>query len=435
MKYSRNGPTAGVLSYIDAFARKGTVFTNFYSASTFTTPSVATMLTGLYPSETLVYQLYTRARAANAERSVPHLMRTAGYATGAFLSSPVAFYLAKGLEDEFDALPEPQFPTGRMQALWNVTTPLHQDSSLGNRLEEYYDLEHVWTSVGRLPKNLAMRYRPVASFEQARQVLAKLPDGFFLWVHLVTPHEPYLPDSVDRGRFLPDAELRSFEEESGLRWQPHYAPDQQSQVDRRRLAHDEFIATADRAFGAFMSDLEKSGKLRDTTVIVSADHGESFEGAVYTHRSEYLTRPVIHVPLISRTPGQEDGRTVAFTADQTALAPTILELAGVPKPDWMRGQSLAGWLNRNGQGEGEGLAFTQHFEKNSVFKPVRHGTVGVIDGQYQYLVYLDTRKGALRPLNEAQIWNLDRSAEHPARAEALRTAIHARFPDLVQNPT
>ena len=37
---------------IDAFARKSTVFTNFYSACTFTTPSVASLLTGIYPSAT-----------------------------------------------------------------------------------------------------------------------------------------------------------------------------------------------------------------------------------------------------------------------------------------------------------------------------------------------------------------------------------------------
>ena len=424
---------------IDAFARKATVFTNFYSASTFTTPSVATILTGLYPSENRVYQLFGPVRA-DAKKSLPHQMRAAGFANGAFISNPLAYYLAKGFANDFDVLPEPIFQKGVAQDLWDATSPLHQHSGFGSRIDEYFDLLGVWDFLGQLPHNLVLRYRSDASFEQARQVLAKLPDGFFLWVHVLTPHAPYFPDPADRGRFLPNDQLRTIEFEQANhddenRWFPRYAPDQQSEVDKRRLAYDEFIATADRAFGAFMSDLEKSGKLRDTTVIVSADHGESFEGGVYTHRSEYLTRPVIHVPLISRTPGQEDGRTVAFTADQTALAPTILELAGVPKPDWMRGQSLAGWLNRNGQGEGEGLAFTQHFEKNSVFKPVRHGTVGVIDGQYQYLVYLDTRKGALRPLNEAQIWNLDRSAEHPARAEALRTAIHARFPDLVQNPT
>jgi hypothetical protein len=90
------------------------------------------------------------------------------------------------------------------------------------------------------------------------------------------------------------------------------------------------------------------------------------------------------------------------------------------------------WLNPDGQGEGEGLAFTQYFERNSVFKPLHHGSLGVIDGQYQYVYYLDTQKGELRPLNEAQVWNLDRSSENPARAVALRSALHTRFPDLVQ---
>ena len=42
---------------IDAFAHKATVFTNFYSRSTFTTPCIATMITGLFPSETPIYQI------------------------------------------------------------------------------------------------------------------------------------------------------------------------------------------------------------------------------------------------------------------------------------------------------------------------------------------------------------------------------------------
>ncbi|PYX87601.1 MAG: hypothetical protein DMG68_11180, partial [Acidobacteria bacterium] len=75
-------------------------------------------------------------------------------------------------------------------------------------------------------------------------------------------------------------------------------------------------------------------------------------------------------------------------------------------------------------------AFTQYFENNSRFRPLHHGTVGVIDGSYQYVIDLETNKGSLRPLNEAQIWNIDRSAENPARAEALRAAIYSRFPEL-----
>src|SRR5271166_5440857 len=187
---------------IDAFARRGTVFTNFYSASTFTTPSVATMLTGLYPSESHVYQMQGHVRAENAGRTLPHAMRSAGYATGAFLSNPWAYSGVESLENEYDFLPEPTFQQGGLQHLWDATTPLHENSGIGCRMDEYLDLAYWWNFLGRLPSDLAGRFRAVASFEHARDLLAQLPDGFFLWVHVMTPHSPYLPDAEDRGRFL-----------------------------------------------------------------------------------------------------------------------------------------------------------------------------------------------------------------------------------------
>jgi arylsulfatase A-like enzyme len=420
---------------IDAFAGKGTVFTNFYSASTFTTPSVATLLTGLYPSETQVYQLQARMQAKYAEKSLPHMMRAGGYATGAFLSNPFAYHFVDTLKDEYDSLPEPTFQPGGLRQVWDATAPLHQDSGIGNRIDEYNSLEWVWNFPEHL--DLSMRLRAVSSFDEARKILAELPAGFFLWVHVMTPNNPYLPDAGDRGLFLPHEEQEHAEDENESRWKPHYEPDQQSQVDRRRLVYDEFILSADRAFGAFIKELEDRGRLRDTTVIVSADHGESFEGRVFEHESPYQTRPVIHIPLIIRTPGQQESRKVGFTADQASLAPTILDLAGQPKPDSMRGPSLVGWLNQRGQGEGEGMAFTQYFERNSVYRPLRHGTVGVIDGrsQHQYVLDIETQKGSLRPLNEAEHWKLDRTAENPALAEALRAAIFAKFPELPQKPS
>jgi arylsulfatase A-like enzyme len=423
---------------IDAFASKGTVFTNFYSASTFTTPSIATMMTGVYPSESHVHQLQGRPRGEAAARSLPHAMRAAGFATGAFLSNPFAYYLGDNLENAYDVLPEPVFQRGGLAHFWDLIRPLHQDSGFGSRFDEYRDLETAWNIVGGMDANLSMRFRPDASFRKAKEVLGKLPSGNFMWVHLITPHHPYLPDAKDQGSFLPLEEQRRFEKESEDRWRPRYDPDQQSEVDKRRLLYDEFIRTADRAFGDFMTQLESGGQLKNTTVIVSADHGESFEGGVFRHQTPYLTRPVIHVPLIIRQPGQQVGSRVAFTADQTSLPPTILELAGQQKSEWMHGQSLVPWLNKNGQdqGDGEGQAFSQYLEKNSAFKPLHHGTVGVIDGRShsQYILDLDTQKGLLRPVDEAQIWNRDHSSENPALAAELRAAILSRFPELQQKP-
>src|SRR5262249_23554819 len=144
-----------------------------------------------------------------------------------------------------------------------------------------------------------------------------------------------------------------------------------------------------------------------------------------------LTRPVIHVPLIIRTPGQQTRHTVPYTADQTALAPTVLDIAGLPKPEWMHGESLAPWLKSDSSGAGKGLAFTQYLERNSVFQPLRHGSVGVLDSEYEYVYYLDDQKGQLRPLNQAQDWNLDVSPQNPARAQALHAALHSKFPTAV----
>ena len=82
------GYTRPTTPNLDIFGRCSTVFQNFYSASTFTTPSIATMLTGVYPSEHFVYQLRGRIRPQDVSRSLPHQMRDAGFVTGAFMSSP-----------------------------------------------------------------------------------------------------------------------------------------------------------------------------------------------------------------------------------------------------------------------------------------------------------------------------------------------------------
>jgi arylsulfatase A-like enzyme len=426
--YGREFPTT---PNIDSFASQATVFTNFYSGSTFTTPSVATMMTGMYPSESHVHHLQGHIYPEFRDKTLPQLLKTAGYANATFLSNPFAYYLAKSAGG-FELFPEPVFHGGRLQGLWNASRLLHQDSGFGCRVDEYIDLDSLWTSLFQLPGNVSMRFRPDATFAHAQKLLNQLPDGYFLWVHVITPHNPYLPGPADRGRFLPPDKVHTYEEWAGGRWKPNYPPDQQALVDERRLRYDEFIATADRAFGAFMADFAKSGKSENTVVIVSADHGESFEGGVYQHSSPYLTRPVIHIPLIIKLPEQREGHRVAVAADQTALAPTILDLAGLSKPRSMRGESLAKWLKVGSPGEGDGNAFSEYLERNSVFRPLHEGMVGVVDGKYQYVVDLATQKGALRPLGEAHFWNLDKTAENPARARELRAAIHERFPDLVK---
>jgi arylsulfatase A-like enzyme len=425
---------------IEEFARKSTVFTSFFSASTFTTPSIATILTGIYPSEHHVYHLQGHLSRADAARTLPHLLRAGKYLTGASLSNPFAYFLAAQLGAEYDALPVSPHGSGAFMNVWDALGMLHQQRPFGSPAAEFDDFGSAWNSVTSVWRGFSRfgqtksEFPASTSFAQAKELLARMPAGFFLWIHVFAPHSPYLPGPLYSGRFLPSGEMRTAEAQGDFPELPHYAPINQKLVDKARLRYDEFVAESDGALGAFLGELESAGRLRDTAVIISADHGESFEGGVYTHFDEDQVSPEIHIPLIIHMPGQGHGSRVAVTADQTSLAPTILDIAGRPRPDYMRGPSLLPLLTREDTGHGESMAFTQHLAGNSIFKPLKTGTVGVIEGSYQYVLDLATGKAKLRGLAESQFWYHDRSPEDPALAKRLREAIYSRFPDLPRKP-
>jgi arylsulfatase A-like enzyme len=422
---------------IERFAERSSVFTNFYSTSTFTTPTVASVLTGLYPSQHGVYHLEGRLRGDKLRKTLPRLIRAAGKATGAAISSPYVYYLNQDLAADYDVLPDVAYRAGDVRSIWNATEMLHQRQPYGSRIREFIDFGDLWDAAPQfLEKHgpdfftkIESGYPPAGSFAQAREVIERLPDGHFAWVHLMAPHNPYLPGAKHSGQFLHTGEMRGAVDQNQFPW-PFYRRDVQPLVDKARLRYDEFIADVDEEFGRFITAMEGSGRLRDTTVIVSADHGESFEGRIFGHGHLQLTLPQIHIPLIIRTPGQETGRRVHVTADQTSMAPTILEAAGVPRPEWMRGESLIPWLTQDGGGKGQGWAFTQWLANNSTFKPVTNGSAGVIHEGYQYMVNFESGKALLRPLSDAHGWDADYSAENPELAQALREAICLRFPDL-----
>jgi arylsulfatase A-like enzyme len=423
---------------IEEFARKSSVFTNFFSASTFTTPGIASILTGLYPSEHGVYHIPGRFDSRRARMTLPHLMREAGFATGASIANPYAHFLNQDIAGDYDIFPDMPYHVRDLRKAWNGTSILHQQGSIGNRAVEFVDFKHGFELLPNLaeeryPKRfarLSSPFPPEQSFAQGLEILDRLPQGFFLWIHVMAPHGPYLPDPAHVGRFLSTGEMRTEMAQISFTPATSYTPAQQPLVDKARLRYDEFVSEADEAFGRFISQAETAGRLRNTAVVVTADHGESFEGGVYSHKSRFLTRPQIHIPLVIRMPGQQEGRQLSSPADQTSIAPTILEAAGLSKASWMRGRSLVGELNGASSVTEPASAFTQYFETDSTMKPLRKGTVGIIRDGEQYIVDLPTGKGFLRSLSEAQSKDCDHSAENPERAAELRSAIHTRFPEV-----
>jgi len=81
-------------------------------------------------------------------------------------------------------------------------------------------------------------------------------------------------------------------------------------------------------------------RLKNTFIVLSADHEESFEHGYFTHGGPFLYERVTHIPLIIIEPGQIRGQIVYDRVEQIDTAATILDLVNIPALSWMEGRSL-----------------------------------------------------------------------------------------------
>jgi arylsulfatase A-like enzyme len=105
------------------------------------------------------------------------------------------------------------------------------------------------------------------------------------------------------------------------------------------------IAWVDDTVRRVREKLAAAGLLESTVMVIGADHGETFgEHGVHGHARNVLT-PVINVPLLVRFPFAVEPVRVASQVRNVDLAPTLLELAGIPPPPSFEGQSLVPLLS------------------------------------------------------------------------------------------
>jgi len=119
---------------------------------------------------------------------------------------------------------------------------------------------------------------------------------------------------------------------------PDYWPD--DEIVRHDMLDYAFeVEHTDKHLARMIAELEKRGQLDNTLIIVTADHGECFgEHGHYRHGFE-LWQELVHVPWIFVLPGAAP-RRIEVTRSHLDLAPTVLDLMGVPADPAFTGRSL-----------------------------------------------------------------------------------------------
>jgi arylsulfatase A-like enzyme len=105
--------------------------------------------------------------------------------------------------------------------------------------------------------------------------------------------------------------------------------------------HNAEITQSDTAFGVFLKDLKTAGLYENSVVIVISDHGDEFWDHGDVGHAQGPHQELVHVPFMIHAPGLlPAGRVIDAEVEAMDLAPTMLELAGLPVPESMQGESV-----------------------------------------------------------------------------------------------
>ena len=369
VRADRIGPKTA--PFIDQLASDGVWFERCFAPRGQTHPSLASMLTGLYPA---THGLRSNGQPLQGEHApLPVHLQKAGYRTAGFCSN---------------------LDIGHW-SFWVRGFDLAEDGVEGALNEEGYD--H------------AFRYQKIWDdriVQKATRWIETLPDRpgeqdppIFLWVHLYDVHAPYVPKEEFAGQFrdpkyhgparYPSGEPGEPEQDriNPLvdRWtlgQEPYDDDDRRQV---RALYDASILECDRKLERIAEALRAKQIWNDSLVIFSSDHGEELgDHQRYFFHGNSIYDTTLRIPLILARPGQGGGgRRSRALAQNLDIFPTALEAAGEAIPADSEGFSLLPILNDP----------SENGNRTHVFAEWEDLIYSVSDGDWKYI----HNPGGVRP--------------------------------------
>lgn len=290
---------------IDAFFRDGAVYQRAYATGSRTPPSVASLLTGRYPAGhrvRLFYQKLPRRIGA-----IPDLL-PAPWQKAGFVGNAVIADEAMGLGHRFDVFED------------EVDRPALYTNNVERSAGPLTDAALRWLREERDPE------RP-----------------YFLWVHYMDPHSPYLPpEGWARRGYAHDA--------------PHWIDPERlakNNIQREEAkdgepvdalvsldAYDEEIAYTDHHIGRLLAAFEDASSRESSLVVLTADHGESMlEHQIWFVHGYQVYDEMVRIPMLVRAAGVAPGPRERL-ASLVDVLPTVLSHALVEPPSGLPGRDL-----------------------------------------------------------------------------------------------
>ncbi|MGQ0764255.1 MAG: sulfatase [Gemmatimonadota bacterium] len=389
---------------LERLAGSGVAFEHAYSVSSWSAPAHASMMTGLWGSET---RADYRRRMVDTVPTLAATLNRFGYATGAFMSNGDFAGRALGISRGFSTFED--WPFTIRHAVDGTTLT---STGFGLMVLRAVRARKLWILLNAF-RNPDIRFTgywfPKAGAEEVvpefwkwrDQVSSERP--WFAMLNFMDAHEPYTPKGSFTSAFG-----------SGT-----------SDLDR----YDRAIAWLDSIVGAMHSELSRRGEADRTVIVVTSDHGEQWgEHGLKGHRnSVYL--PVMHVPLIFSGGSVPAGVRFSPVVSMRDLAATILDLTGNSNHR-LRGTSLRhAWTSGSNEGVSPVILEATAGVNSPPTELIAPGTIrSMLDSSWHFIRYGDGREELFAWRSDsAELNNVITSAEGRAAADRLLELIKSQL--------
>ena len=371
---------------IDRLAREGVLFRNAFAATPLCSPSRATFLTGLYPHQHGIVDNIDRSAASHRLDTWPRRLHDkAGYET-AFIGK---WHMGN------DDSPRPGFDHWvSFPGQGESTDPPININGHATRERGYITdiLSRHAVEFIRRPRAAAKPFCVYLAHKAIHPNVQQAADGSIQSFgtadeFIVAERHRALYANTEiprRGNYArPPVDKPALERAlSGVApLSPATATDDATIRNRARMTK-----AIDEGVGEILAALQAVGRLDDTVFVFTSDHGYFYGEHCLNQERRLAYEEAIRIPLLIRYPrgGARVPRTVVDLISSTDIAPTMLELAGLPA----RGHSLARWMQHGAKAPTRGAVHIE-YHSDRVFPRIRDmGYRAVRTMRWKYIHYL-----------------------------------------------
>ncbi len=342
------GNDIAITPALDKMAKEGIVFQNTYCQQAICAATRASILTGLRPDRTKVWDLITDFRQVNPNvTSLPQYFKNMGYSTAAMGKVFHVESAGPGHDGPSWSIPY-RDAKAPVYALPFVPNEKGRGSSV-----ESADVSDDFYVDGKI-SNMAV---------SLMDSMNKNAKPFFLAVGFRKPHLPFVApkkywDLFNREQFkinpfqikatnCPDiayhssGELKNYSDIPAFDSYSNNGADYLPDDKQKELIHGYYASVAyiDAQIGKVLNELDHLGIKENTIVIIWGDHGYHLGDHGLWNKHSNLEQAT-HTFMMMRVPGKNGGIKPIGISEFTDVFPTLCELSGLPIPKYLDGTSL-----------------------------------------------------------------------------------------------